>query len=204
LNFGARVKPLKWLEIGASWQRGNEFGVTASVAFDIGRPLVPVYDEPYMETAGASRAPIQDRIAFALSAVGFSDIAVSDDGFTLRVDAQNDRYFFAPRAVEVLLATIAPFVPPGVEYVRVQLKENGIPMAEAAVSASALSGAGDGFFAADRIRAAAGSTTASNRRLRRSSTIRPASSSTASAWPGRSARSPGGAGPFSSASRDTR
>jgi hypothetical protein len=156
LNFGARVKPLKWLEIGASWQRGNEIGVTASVAFDIGRPLVPVYDEPYMETAEASRAPLRDRIAFALSDVGFSDIAVSDDGFTLRVDAQNDRYFFAPRAVEVLLATIAPFVPPGVEYVRVQLKENGIPMAEAAVTASALSGAGNGFFAADRIRAAAG------------------------------------------------
>jgi hypothetical protein len=156
LNFGARVKPLKWLEIGASWQRGNEIGVTASVAFDIGRPLVPIYDEPYMETAEASRAPLRDRIAFALSDVGFSDIAVSDDGFTLRVDAQNDRYFFAPRAVEVLLATIAPFVPPGVEYVRVQLKENGIPMAEAAVSVSALSGAGNGFFAADRIRAAAG------------------------------------------------
>jgi hypothetical protein len=71
----------------------------------------------------------------------------------LRVDAQNDRYFFAPRAVEVLLATIAPFVPPNVEYVRVQLKENGIPVAEAAVSASALSGASGGFLLTDRIRA---------------------------------------------------
>ncbi len=155
-NFGARVKPLKWLEIDASWQRGNEVGVTASVAFDIGRPLVPIRDEPYLETVEASRAPLEDRIALALADSGFSDIGVSTDAFTLRVDAQNDRYFFAPRAVEVLLATIAPFVPPNVEYVRVQLKENGIPMAEAAVSASALSGAGGGFFPADRIRAAAG------------------------------------------------
>jgi hypothetical protein len=155
-NVGARVKPLKWLEIDASWQRGNEIGVTASVAFDIGRPLVPIHDPPYQETAEASRAPLQDRIAFALADAGFSDIAVSGDGFTLRVDAQNDRYFFAPRAVEALLATIAPFVPPNVEYVRVQLKENGIPVAEAAVSASALSGAGGGFFPTDRIRAAAG------------------------------------------------
>ena len=155
-NLGARVKPLKWLEIDASWQRGNEFGVTASVAFDIGRPLVPIRDEPYLETAEASRAPLPNRIALALADVGFSDIAVSGDEFTLRVDAQNDRYFFAPRAVEVLLATIAPFVPPSVEYVRVQLKENGIPMAEAAVSASVFSRAGGGFFPADRIRAAAG------------------------------------------------
>jgi len=156
LNLGARVKPLTWLEIDASWQRGNEIGVTASVAFDIGRPLVPIHDPPYLESVEASRAPLQDRIAFALADSGFSDIAVSGDGFTLRVDAQNDRYFFAPRAVEVLLATIAPFVPPNVEYVRVQLKENGIPVAEAAVSASALSGAGSDFFPNDRIRAAAG------------------------------------------------
>ena len=155
-NFGARVKPLKWLEIDASWQRGNEIGVSASVAFDIGRPLVPIRDEPYLETVEASRAPLQDRIAFALADEGFSDIAVSGDGFTLRVDAENDRYFFAPRAVEVLLATIAPFVPPNVEYVRVQLKENGIPVAEAAITASVLSGAGSGFTLTDRIRAAAG------------------------------------------------
>ncbi|MBE0605174.1 MAG: YjbH domain-containing protein, partial [Deltaproteobacteria bacterium] len=155
-NFGARVKPLKWLEIDASVQRGNEIGVSASVAFDIGRPLIPIRDEPHAEPVEASRAPLQDRIAFALADVGFSDIAVSTDAFTLRVDAENDRYFFAPRAVEVLLATIAPFVPPNVEYVRVQLKENGIPVAEAATSASVLSGAGTGFFLTDRIRAAVG------------------------------------------------
>ena len=118
--------------------------------------MVPIYDPPYMETVEASRAPLQDRIAFALADVGFSDIGVSSDGFTLRIDAQNDRYFFAPRAVEVLLATIAPFVPPNVEYIRVQLKENGIPTAEAAVSASALSGTGSGLFSTDRIRDAAG------------------------------------------------
>ncbi|HEX8043501.1 YjbH domain-containing protein [Candidatus Deferrimicrobium sp.] len=155
-NFGARVKPLKWLEVDASWQRGNEIGVTASVAFDIGRPLVPIRDEPYLETADASHAPLDDRIALALADVGFSDIAVSSDEFTLRVDVQNNRYFFAPRAVEVLLATIAPLAPPNVEYVRVLLKENGIPVAEAAVPANALSGAGSSFFPTDRIRAAVG------------------------------------------------
>jgi len=155
-NFGARIKPLKWLEIDASWQRGNEIGVGASVAFDIGRTLVPIRDETYTEPVEASRAQRRDRIAFALADVGFSDIAVSDGGYTLRVDAQNDRYFFTPRAVEVLLATIAPFVPPNVEYLRVQMKENGLPVAEATVPASALSGPGDGFFLTDRIRAAVG------------------------------------------------
>ena len=156
-NFGARVKPLKWLEIDASWQRGNEVGVTASVAFDIGRPLVPIRDEPYLEPVEASRAPLRDRIAIALADVGFSDIAVSTDGFTLRVDAQNDRYFFAPRAVEVLLATIAPFVPPNVEYVRVQLKENGIPDGRGGrIGLRALRGGQRLLSPPSRIRAAAG------------------------------------------------
>ena len=155
-NFGARVKPLKWLEIDASWQRGSDLGVSASVAFDIGRPMVPIRDKPYLEPVEASRAPLQDRIAFALADVGFRDIAVSTDASILRIDAQNDRYFFAPRAVEVLLATIAPLVPPNVEYIRVQLKENGIPVAEAAVSASALSGAESSYFLTERIRAGAG------------------------------------------------
>ena len=155
-NVGARVKPLRWLEVGASWQRGNEIGVTASVAFDIGRPLAPIYDEPYRESAERSREPLADRIALALADVGFSDIGVSSDDFTLRIDAQNDRYFFAPRAVEVLLATVAPFLPPNVEYVRVQLKENGIPATEAAVTALALSGASGDPLTTDLRREATG------------------------------------------------
>ncbi len=155
-NFGARVKPLKWLEIDASWQRGNEIGVTASVAFDIGRPLVPIYDPPYRESLEATREPMADRIGLALSEAGFSDIGVSSDGFTLRIDAQNDRYFFAPRAVEALLSTIAPFIPPDVEYVRVQLKENGIPAEEAAVPASALSRESGGRIPTERRREATG------------------------------------------------
>jgi len=151
-NFGVRLTPLRWLELGASWQRGNEVGVTATVAFDIGRPLVPIHDPPYRETPEAAREPFADRIGFALFAAGFRDIGVETDGITLRVDAQNDRYFFAPRAVEVLLETIAPFVPPKVEYIRVQLKENGIPVAGATAPGPALSGARDTDDLAERLR----------------------------------------------------
>jgi hypothetical protein len=155
-NFGVRVKPLRWLEVGASWQRGEEIGVTASVGFDIGRPMAPVHDPLYRETLEASREPLFDRIALALADVGFSDIAVSHDGIALRVDAQNDRYFFTPRAVEVLLATVAPFLPSNVESLRVQLKENGIPVVEAAAPVSSISRADSDFTLTGRIRNAVG------------------------------------------------
>jgi hypothetical protein len=139
VNLGARVKPLRWLELDASWQRGSELGISASVAFDIGRPLAPIYDPPYRERAESARLPLSDQIGLALSEAGFSDIGVETDGYYLRIDARNDRYFFTPRAAAVLFETIAPFVPPTVEYVRVVFTENGIPVAEATVPGPALS-----------------------------------------------------------------
>ncbi|MBI5906373.1 MAG: YjbH domain-containing protein [Deltaproteobacteria bacterium] len=138
VNLGVRVKPLRWLDLTASWQRGSELGISASVDFEIGRPLVPIYDPPYRERPEAARLPLSDRIGLALSEAGFSDIGVESDGFHLRVDARNDRYFFTPRAAAVLFETIAPFVPPTVEYVRVVFTENGIPVAEATVPGPAL------------------------------------------------------------------
>jgi hypothetical protein len=136
-NVGLRLNPLRWLEVAASWQRGNEFGVSASTTFHIGRPLVPIYDPPYVETPEAARDPLADRIGRALSEVGFSNIGVATDGFFLRIDAENDRYFFTPRAAEVLLETIAPIVPDTLEYVRVTLRENGIAVAAFAASSPA-------------------------------------------------------------------
>jgi hypothetical protein len=58
--------------------------------------------------------------------------------------------------VDVLLETVTPFLPPNVEYVRVQLKENGLPAAEAAVPASALSRESDGRLPTERRREATG------------------------------------------------
>jgi len=137
LNVGLRLSPLRWLEVAASWQRGNEVGVSATVSLDIGVPVVPIYDPPYIEPPGANRDPLAARIGRALSEVGFRNIGVAADGFFLRIDAENDRYFFAPRAAEILLETIAPIVPDTLEYVRVTLRENGIAVAAFAASSPA-------------------------------------------------------------------
>jgi len=137
-NAGIRIKPLRWAEIDANWQRGQEFGISASVSFDIGRPILPIYDPPYREPEPLRSHPLADRIAIALKAVGFSDIAVDGDDFFLRIDAENDRYFFTPNAVEALLDAVAPLVPPRCDYLRVRIKENGIPVAEFTATAAAL------------------------------------------------------------------
>jgi len=138
INAGLRLKPFRWAEVDLSWQRGQEFGVSASISSDIGKPFLPIYDPPYREPDNLRRDPLAERIAAALHASGFSDIGVDADGFTLRVDAENDRYFFTPRAVEVLVDAVAPLLPPGYEYIRIRIKENGIPMTEFITTGPAL------------------------------------------------------------------
>jgi hypothetical protein len=150
INAGLRLKPFRWAEIDVSWQRGQEIGVSASVSFDIGRPILPIYDPPYREPEPLRRNPIADRIAAALQATGFSDIGVEGDDFSLRIDAENDRYFFTPSAVEALLDAIAPIVPAGYDYVRVLIKENGIPMVEFITTTAALEGLREGRISRDR------------------------------------------------------
>jgi hypothetical protein len=138
INAGIRVKPIRWAEIDASWQRGQEFGVSASVSFDIGRPILPIYDPPYREPEPLRKHPLADRIEIALHAIGFSDIGVEGDDFSLQIDAENDRYFFTPNAVEALLDAVAPMIPPKYDYLRIRIKENGIAVAEFIAATPAL------------------------------------------------------------------
>ncbi len=130
INYGVRWKPTRWSEVDVSVQRGNQVGAGFSVAFDIGRPLLPIYDPPYKERPEMGGRPETERIATALAASGFSDIGVDDDGLTLRIEVQNDKYYFNTRAVEVILSTIAPLVPDHISYIRVCIKDNGIPLLE--------------------------------------------------------------------------
>ncbi|MEW6719709.1 MAG: YjbH domain-containing protein [Thermodesulfobacteriota bacterium] len=138
VNAGVRLKPFRWAELGASWQRGEEVALSASFSFDIGRPLIPIHDPPYREPEALREHPLAGRITAALLSTGFRDIAVDGDDFSLRIDAENTRYFFTPNAVEALLDAVAPMVPRKYEYVRVRIKENGIPMVEFIATAAAL------------------------------------------------------------------
>lgn len=130
INAGIRWKPTRWSEIDASWQRGEQLAVAASVAFDIGKPIVPIYDPPYREPQERRQDPGYARIAAALRDQGFSDIGVGIDGLTLRIEAQNDRYYFTPRAMQAVIDVLPGRIPGNAEYVSILLKENGIPTAE--------------------------------------------------------------------------
>lgn len=129
-NFGFRWKPFKWSEIDLSYQRGNQFGVNVSVAFDMKKPFVPVYDHPYRERRNYRSDPLRNRIVRALYASGFSDIGVEERGDELWIDAQNDKYYYSTRAIGVVLSILVEMVPENIREIHLILKTNSIPIVE--------------------------------------------------------------------------
>ena len=127
-NFGVRWRPWSWLEADLSWQRGNRIGVNLSAAFDLGVPMIPLYDHPYREKPEYRLSPAEERIARGLEATGFSDIIVRKDADALAVEARNDKYYYTPRALSVMLRIVAGLAPAEVKKIRLILSDNGIPL----------------------------------------------------------------------------
>lgn len=129
-NFGFRWKPLKWTELDVSCQRGNQIGVNFSTAFDIGIPLIPIYDHPYKENPQEKLNPFSERLQKALSYSGFSDIGVLMEGNDIWIEAQNDTYFYNTKAIGVILRILSEITSENARNVHITLKENGIPLIE--------------------------------------------------------------------------
>ncbi len=129
-NFGLRYKPTKWSEIGLSYQRGNRVGINLSTVFDIGKPLIPIYDPAYREKSSDTLNPVQKRIVSALCNLGFSNIGVVLDDNQLWIEAQNDKYFYATKAVGIILKVLVTINPENIDKIHVILKENEIPQVE--------------------------------------------------------------------------
>lgn len=106
-NFGARFKPWDWLEADVTYQRGQRIGVNLSLDFDLGRPMVPLYNLPYKERPDLRYESLKDRIVRAMESSGFSGIAVLTEGETLHVEAQNDTFYYTSRALGEVLKTLA-------------------------------------------------------------------------------------------------
>lgn len=129
-NFGFRWKPWDWTEIDISYQRGNQIGGNLSFAFDIGNPLIPIYDRPYKERPEHQVSPLADRITRGLYQSGFANIGIAIDGDELWVEAENDKYYYSTRAIGVALKVINNIAPENIRKIHLVLAENGIPIIE--------------------------------------------------------------------------
>ena len=127
-NFGLRWRPREWLETAMSYQRGSQVGINLSVAFDMGVPMIPLYDYPYREKPEYRLHPWEERIARGLDEVGFKNIIIKREGDILTIEAENKKYYYTPRALGVMLRTLADLSPADVHQYHLVLAKNGIPV----------------------------------------------------------------------------
>jgi hypothetical protein len=130
LNFGLRWKPLKWAEVDATYQRGEQFGINLSTVFEIGQPFIPIYDQQYSEKASDKGYPVETRLINALFASGFSNIQIKVNVNDIWIEAQNNKYFYVTKAVEVILKVINEIAPAHIENIHIIMNSNGIPLFE--------------------------------------------------------------------------
>jgi hypothetical protein len=127
-NFGFRWKPLKWAEVDVTYQRGEQFGINLSTLFEIGQPFIPIYDQPYREKSTDKGYPVETRLISALFASGFSNIQVKINVNDIRIEAQNNRYFYVTKAVGVILKLVNDITPHHIENIHIIMNSNGIPL----------------------------------------------------------------------------
>ena len=127
-NLGFKVNLWNWAEIVASYQRGDTFGINLSVPFEIGKPMIPIYDPPYREPKEFRRLSPYFRIMQALVSLGFSNIGIDLRRDTLIIDLENNKYFYITKALEIILKTIHNMIPEHIEYVHIIFKESDVPL----------------------------------------------------------------------------
>ena len=129
-NYGLRLKPAKWIEMDLSYQRGEQFGFSVSTEFDIGNPLVPIYDRIYKEDYFDRKNPFTVNLTRAIHYSGFCSVGVAIYGSELWIEAQNDKYFYNTRAIGVILKILSGSNLENINSVHIILKENEIPVLE--------------------------------------------------------------------------
>ena len=135
-NFGFRYNLWGWAEIDLTYQRGDTFGVHISMPFEIGKPMIPLYDRPYRELPVYKALLPETRIVRALAFSGFSDIGVEIIGDRMTIDLWNRKYLHTTRALDVALSAIEPIISErdDVEEVTIIFKEHGMPMCSTRIS----------------------------------------------------------------------
>lgn len=127
LNISIRFKPTQWSELALSYQRGEEIGFQVTTAFDIGKPLLPLYDQTHQEEVSSGVSTYIGRIIHSLYRAGFSDILVRAEGDTLHIEAQNEKYYYTPAALGVILHRADEAAPDSIRRYSILLSENRIP-----------------------------------------------------------------------------
>lgn len=127
-NYGARYYFSENIYGTLSYQRGNAVGFGITMPFEIGKPVVPIYDA---RPAFANISPMVGdfgRIQTAVLNSGYGDTKIVISGSNAYISADNRKYFYEEDAIEALAYALSRVDVKNVTDYNVTVVSSGVQM----------------------------------------------------------------------------
>ena len=142
-NFGLKWQPLSWLQLVGSYQRGKELSFNISFNMPMGKPWLPhrpryfILSQEDLKLIRSNKQTLF--LEKALERLGFEYPAVYIEGEnTLVIEYSNSSYFYESVALRKVLSVFKVVYIPGIQKVRLILKEDNIPVTEIDIPAGVI------------------------------------------------------------------
>lgn len=142
INMGMRYRTWLGMDLGLSYQRGDTFGLSAHMQFDLGRPILPPKpDPPSWHFAMQSDAIAEDlnhrvqRLSIAIEQAGFINVkTIATDG-DLMAEVENTRYLSDAQAAGRVMRLLLQHANSNTEHLTVVLKRRELKILYASATA---------------------------------------------------------------------
>ena len=140
-NFGLRCKVLPEIEMGLSYQRGDQIGFMVNIQTELGQEIMPKKPDPWFwghfEDPSASPKSTVNRLQSIKSEIeqsGFSNVAIYDDGITLTAGFENTKYLSNQKAAGRVFRILFFSSSGDTQTLEIVLKKRQIPILSISVS----------------------------------------------------------------------
>lgn len=113
--------------VTGSYQRANTFGVGLTMPFEIGAPLIPIYNKKVVFSEEQKNSDDYQKITAALNAAGFGPVSVVIQDDTAFIDCQNNRFFYEKDAIDQL-AKLLYDINPSVKNYDISVSQNSLQL----------------------------------------------------------------------------
>ena len=132
-DFGITYRPWKWLEMTASYQRGNTLSLNIDMPFDVSKPFVRVFHRPYVNPVYGPNETFNEKIIGAMRFYGFSNIGIkiNKKRKSLYLQMENNRFFSDRTAAFAAVRALAQANNGKIDTAHIVIEDNYVPVMEA-------------------------------------------------------------------------
>ncbi len=132
-DFGAVYRPWKWLQIQASYQRGNTVSLNVSMPLNVSKPFIRVFHPQYVNYAFSANETLSEKIINAMEFYDFSNIGMKIDKKrkSLYLQMENNQFFSDRTAAIYAIKALAKVNDGKINRTDVVIEDNYVPILEA-------------------------------------------------------------------------